>query len=146
MFLKSYTGDVTDLCLTFSVTENALGETKEIDLVPGGSELGVTQRNRLRYINLVAHYYLNTRTHAQSSAFLGGFYEMIRPEWIAMFTQPELQTLISGSQRPLDVADMRKHTTYKDGYMSASKQVMMRKFTNLENVYHIYRKFTSIYW
>jgi hypothetical protein len=34
--------------------------------------------------------------------------------------------------------------------ITAANQVMMRKLTNFENVYHIYlhiyRKFTSIYW
>jgi hypothetical protein len=28
----------------------------------------------------------------------------------------------------------------------SAAQVMMRKFTNFESVYHIYHKFTSIYW
>jgi ubiquitin-protein ligase E3 C len=61
MFLKTFEGDIADLCLTFSVTDDALGGNKEIDLIAGGSNIAVTSSNRHRYINLVAKYYLHDR-------------------------------------------------------------------------------------
>lgn len=37
----------------------------------------------------------------------------VQPEWIAMFNEEELQTLISGRmEEGLDVADMQAHTNY----------------------------------
>jgi ankyrin repeat protein len=42
------------------------------------------------------------------------------------------------------------HLAASEGHTDIVKylvqKVMMRKFTNFENVCHIYRKFTSIYW
>jgi hypothetical protein len=34
-FLKTYDGDISDLELTFSVTDMSFGATREIDLFPG---------------------------------------------------------------------------------------------------------------
>eukprot|EP00873_Tetraselmis_striata_P002147 jgi/Tetstr1/422411/TSEL_013249.t1 len=46
MFLRSYEGDVSDLCLTFSMTDSELGQVREVDLVPGGSSIAVTNENQ----------------------------------------------------------------------------------------------------
>jgi ubiquitin-protein ligase E3 C len=35
MFLKTYEGDIADLSLTFSVSDDSFGGQKEIDLIPG---------------------------------------------------------------------------------------------------------------
>lgn len=61
--LRNYEGDVGDLCLTFSVTdENELtGEKVEIDLIPRGREEEVTNQNKFRYIHLMADWRLNKR-------------------------------------------------------------------------------------
>lgn len=37
MFLKSFDGDIADLCLSFSVSEEAFGSQREVDLIPGAS-------------------------------------------------------------------------------------------------------------
>ena len=52
MFVKTFKqgvdGNLSDLCLTFSITENSLGQkAKEIDLIPNGSQITVTHKNRL---------------------------------------------------------------------------------------------------
>lgn len=50
MFLKTYDGDAEDLCLTFTVTVDDFGGTRDIPLLPKRSELDVTNRNKHRYI------------------------------------------------------------------------------------------------
>lgn len=50
------------------------------------------------------------------SAFLSGFYELIPRTWVSMFSGEELQTLISGADSALDLADLQQHVEYAGGY------------------------------
>eukprot|EP00929_Paragymnodinium_shiwhaense_P036639 TRINITY_DN19605_c0_g1_i3.p1 TRINITY_DN19605_c0_g1~~TRINITY_DN19605_c0_g1_i3.p1 ORF type:complete len:776 (-),score=174.36 TRINITY_DN19605_c0_g1_i3:76-2403(-) len=138
MFLKSYDGDVEDLCLTFTVTETAYGQTKEVPLLVGGADMPVTNKNRLRYIHMVADFHLNRQMKAQSDAFLGGLLDLIPAQWLHMFNEPELQVLISGSVAPIDVEELRRNTRLAGGFMTmADKSVdrffrCMQEFDGLE--------------
>uniref|UniRef100_A0A7S2WR58 HECT-type E3 ubiquitin transferase n=1 Tax=Mucochytrium quahogii TaxID=96639 RepID=A0A7S2WR58_9STRA len=122
-FLKTFQGDIRDLCLTFSISENDFGQQNEVELTPGGRDIAVTPRNKFRYVNLVANYHLNVKGSAQTMAFLRGFSKLIQPEWIRMFTQPELQTLISGQLGKLDVDDWKKHTKYANGFLGMDRTI-----------------------
>ena len=46
----------------------------------------------------------------QAEAFVRGLWEVIDPQWLQMFSEPELQVLISGSNKTLDVEDLKRHT------------------------------------
>ena len=61
--LREYEGDIGELELYFRITdENSVtGELKEIDLVPDGENVKVTNQNEFRYIYMVADYRLNVR-------------------------------------------------------------------------------------
>jgi ubiquitin-protein ligase E3 C len=50
MFLKTFDGDAEDLCLTFTVSVNDFGGTREIPLIPNGGNIDVTNANKHRYI------------------------------------------------------------------------------------------------
>ena len=50
MFLKTFDGDAEDLCLTFSVANDDFGGNRQIDLIPNGSNIEVTNSNKQRYI------------------------------------------------------------------------------------------------
>lgn len=50
MFLKTYENDAEDLFLTFTVGNNDFGQNNEINLIPNGSEVPVTNENKQRYI------------------------------------------------------------------------------------------------
>lgn len=45
-FIKHYEGDVADLDLTFSCTQDVLGKLQSYDITPGGSALNVTNENK----------------------------------------------------------------------------------------------------
>ena len=49
MFLKTYTGDVSDLCLTFTVANDDFG-VNEVPLIANGANVEVTNENKRRYI------------------------------------------------------------------------------------------------
>ena len=41
-------------------------------------------------------------------------------KWLSMFSEPELQLLISGEDKPLDVNELRKHCQLKGFYSTSS--------------------------
>lgn len=126
-FLREFEGDVGALCLTFSVArEGAPGmPPEEVDLVPGGSGLGVTRENRGRYVHLVARYYVLERVRAQAGAFMGGFQEVLGPiaRLLEAFSMPEMQVLMSGDGAfELDVDDLERHARLR-GYSRRDRAV-----------------------
>jgi hypothetical protein len=45
-----------------------------------------------------------------------GLADLIRPDWIRMFSPDELQMVISGSVQELDLNDLRSNCNYGGGY------------------------------
>ncbi|EAL88130.1 HECT-type E3 ubiquitin-protein ligase [Aspergillus fumigatus Af293] len=119
--LKNYTGDVEDFALNFTVTDtiplpNGGTRTVTQDLKSNGSDIPVTNQNRLVYISYIARYRLQVQPALQTNAFLQGLGHIIQPSWLSMFNQSELQTLVSGESGDIDVADLRRNTLYGGVY------------------------------
>eukprot|EP00735_Rhodelphis_limneticus_P006486 TRINITY_DN18901_c0_g1::TRINITY_DN18901_c0_g1_i1::g.1463::m.1463 TRINITY_DN18901_c0_g1::TRINITY_DN18901_c0_g1_i1::g.1463 ORF type:complete len:1157 (-),score=190.52,sp/Q08CZ0/UBE3B_XENTR/43.84/9e-136,HECT/PF00632.20/4.3e-79 TRINITY_DN18901_c0_g1_i1:33-3503(-) len=112
--VKNYDGDVQDLGLTFSVTNEIFGKIETVNLLPGGPD--VTNLSRIQYIHMMAHYKLHTQIKDQSDAFISGFRAMVPTEPLLSFSAPELRRIIAGDDADFDVDDMRKHTQYLGGY------------------------------
>ena len=55
----------------------------------------------------MANFKLCTQIHKQTTAFCRGFRCIIHPDWLVMFSPPELQRLISGDNKALDVSDLK---------------------------------------
>ncbi len=124
VFLKNYDENaVEDLSLTFTVVEDNLGAMKEIEILPGGSNQVVTGKNRLEYVNRVAKYMLIDRLTLQAKSFVNGLWGVLSPQWLQIFSEPELQVLISGSTLSLDMEDLQRHTKYMGGFTSLSPTV-----------------------
>ncbi|XP_066362074.1 E3 ubiquitin-protein ligase UPL6-like [Miscanthus floridulus] len=116
LFLKHYNGDISELELYFVIVNNEYGEQCEVELVPGGRDMRVTNDNVITFIHLVANHRLNYQIRAQSTHFLRGFQQLIPKDWIDMFNEHEIQVLISGSLESLDIDDLRSNTNYSAGY------------------------------
>ncbi|KAG7286570.1 hypothetical protein NEMBOFW57_008881 [Staphylotrichum longicolle] len=119
--LKNYPGDVRDLSIDFTITDQISrpGEpvrTVSRNLVPGGEDVPVTNENRPLYISYVARHRLVVQPYAQTRAFLRGLGMIIDPAWLSMFNQNELQRLVGGDSSEIDVADLRRHTQYSGVY------------------------------
>ncbi|KAF2812292.1 E3 ubiquitin-protein ligase NEDD4 [Mytilinidion resinicola] len=121
--LKNYTGDVEDFSLNFTVTDTVKrdhhnGATKTVtrELKPDGSNIPVTNRNRLVYISYVARHRLQNEPAMQTNAFLRGLSTMINPSWLSMFNHSELQTLVGGTSTSIDLDDLRRNTIYGGVY------------------------------
>ncbi|KAL3945620.1 MAG: hypothetical protein SGBAC_000276 [Bacillariaceae sp.] len=119
MFLKTYEHDAEDLCLTFSIANDDFGQNNEINLIPNGSEIPVTNANKNHYIGLFAKYYVNDRVKDQCEAVKRGLFEVLDPSWLRIFNEPELQVLISGpSDGELDIIDLKSNCRYAGGFTS----------------------------
>ncbi|KAG9150096.1 hypothetical protein Leryth_009680 [Lithospermum erythrorhizon] len=89
MYVKHYDGDVKDLSLDFTVTEESLGRRNVIELKPGGKDICVTNENKLQYIYAIADYKLNRQIIPFSNAFYRGFTDLIAPIWLKLFNASE---------------------------------------------------------
>lgn len=119
--LKNYPGDVRDLDLDFTITDQVSlpGEpvrTVTRNLIPNGENVQVTNENRPLYISYVARHRLVVQPYAQTRAFLRGLGMIIDPAWLSMFNQSELQRLVGGDSSEIDVEDLRRHTVYSGVY------------------------------
>jgi ubiquitin-protein ligase E3 C len=63
-------------------------------------------------------YKLDRQIAAQSRAFFDGLSDLIDPKWLRMFDPSELQELIGGEEKPIDVDDLRANST-ESGFMNS---------------------------
>lgn len=111
--LKNYTGDVeNDFSLNFTVSKDEFGEQTVSELIPGGSDIPVTRENRLSYIYHMTRYRLSVQIDAQCRAFFGGLSDLIDPRWLKLLNREELRILLCGTESPIDLQDLRRHTVY----------------------------------
>ncbi|CAG2067780.1 unnamed protein product, partial [Timema podura] len=90
-FIKHHQGDVQDLDLTFSLDEDCMGRIVTHELVPGGRAVPVNNENKINYIHLMAHFRMHTQIKDQTAAFIKGFRAIINPEWLSLFSTPEVR-------------------------------------------------------
>jgi len=109
-------GDLESLELFFETSRMEYGKVVTQELMPGGSSVRVTKANVHAYIHQLANQKLNIDVASQCRALRAGFQSLVPLEWIRMFNTKELQLLISGDQRRIDLADMQAHTTYGSGF------------------------------
>eukprot|EP01047_Picozoa_sp_COSAG01_P026135 COSAG01_NODE_1674_length_9542_cov_35.944827_6_plen_261_part_00 len=116
MFLKTYDGDCEELGLNFAIVDNQFDATRETPLIPNGKNVSVTNENRVQYIHYVANYRLNKQIRRQSKLFLDGLRQVVPVEWLQMFSEAELQQVISGTRGGVDLENLRAFTAYSGGY------------------------------
>uniref|UniRef100_A0A3Q3WXR1 Ubiquitin-protein ligase E3B n=1 Tax=Mola mola TaxID=94237 RepID=A0A3Q3WXR1_MOLML len=122
--IKRYDGDVGDLGLTLSYDEDVMGQLVCHELIPGGKTMPVTNENKISYIHLMAHFRMHTQIKEQTLAFIRGFRSIINPEWLRMFSTPEVQRLVSGDNAEIDLDDLKKHTVYYGGFHSSHRVII----------------------
>ncbi|XP_030375441.1 ubiquitin-protein ligase E3C [Scaptodrosophila lebanonensis] len=116
LYLKDYTGDVSELNLDFTVASSSLGQTQIVELKAQGQVTPVTNSNRIEYLQLIADYKLNVQIRRHCIAFRKGLSNVLPIEWLYMFSNKELQILISGAEIPIDLEDLKKHCKYGGEY------------------------------
>jgi len=107
---------IAELGIYFVANTEFGGEVHTTELIRGGSDILVTNDSFHRYMHLLANFKLNVETRNQSRAFLDGCRDIIPVQWIRMFGPHELQLLIGGDSKRIDIDDMRTHCRYGGGY------------------------------
>mmetsp|Transcript_14412 Transcript_14412/g.17080 ORF Transcript_14412/g.17080 Transcript_14412/m.17080 type:complete len:230 (-) Transcript_14412:200-889(-) len=109
------------LDLTLSTEDHSFGRSRTIDLIKNGRNTKVTEENKEKYVSLVCQHRMTTSIEEQIKAYLDGFYELVKPDLISIFTAKELELLISGMP-DIDTHDLKKHTDYQ-GYKASDKEI-----------------------
>jgi E3 ubiquitin-protein ligase HACE1 len=115
--------DEVHLELTFSVVEEVFGKSQVIDLIPHGDQIPVTENNKRDYVQLMTEYLLTKGITEQLNSFVEGLYEIIPSSLLAIFSDAELELLISGLP-DIDIDDWMQHTNYSGGYERESPQIV----------------------
>ncbi|XP_072102563.1 E3 ubiquitin-protein ligase HUWE1 isoform X5 [Mobula birostris] len=97
--------------LTFSTEVQEFGVCEVRDLKPNGTHVVVTEENKKEYVHLVCQMKMTGAIRKQLAAFLEGFYEIIPKRLISIFTEQELELLISGLPT-IDIDDLKANTEY----------------------------------
>ncbi|KAF2267304.1 hypothetical protein CC78DRAFT_87272 [Lojkania enalia] len=114
--------DITDIITeTFSVDVEAFGETQTVDLIENGRNVPVTEENKHEYVRLVTEHRLTGSVQEQLEHFLKGFHDIVPEDLISIFSEQELELLISGLP-DINVDDWKNNTEYHN-YTAASPQI-----------------------
>ncbi|KAH3905564.1 HECT-type E3 ubiquitin transferase [Parastagonospora nodorum] len=114
--------DITDIITeTFSVEVEAFGEMQVVDLIDNGREIPVTEDNKHEYIRLITEHRLTGSVREQLDHFLKGFHDIVPSTLVSIFSEQELELLISGLP-DINVDDWKNNTEYHN-YTAASPQI-----------------------
>ena len=99
-------------CIFISADNFFFHTEQEVDLVPNGRKIVVTDENKAEYVRLIAHHKMTAAIRAQIDAFLDGFYELVPPDLISIFSPTELELLVCGMPE-IDIDDLQANTEYR---------------------------------
>uniref|UniRef100_A0A6U3VGG6 HECT-type E3 ubiquitin transferase n=1 Tax=Ditylum brightwellii TaxID=49249 RepID=A0A6U3VGG6_9STRA len=103
--------DVSMLCLDFTITEETLGTKKNIELIPNGENVEVTNDNLPEYLEANLKYRLMDRIRPQLTELLLGFFDVIPEPLLSIFDFQELELLMCGMPE-IDLDDWEANTVY----------------------------------
>ncbi len=93
--------DFQDLfCLTFEISQEVFGSVRVTPIKPGGSEIPVTQENKVEFVESYINYALNTSVQKQFDAFKIGFEKVCGGTLISLFHAQELQAMVRKDTDP----------------------------------------------
>jgi len=108
--------------LMFSTEIREFGVTETRDLIPNGRNIAVSEENKIEYVRRVCQMKMTGAVRKQLSSFLEGFYNIIPRRLISIFSEQELELLLSGLPT-IDVDDLKANTEYHK-YSTTSLQIM----------------------
>jgi len=107
--------DVSQAYMDFTITEEVYGATRDIELIPGGNDIDVTNDNVKEYVQALVKHHMLSSMKDQLSSFLKGFYEVIPQPLLSIFDHREIELVLCGLPN-IDKTDWEKNTLYAGGY------------------------------
>eukprot|EP00111_Clytia_hemisphaerica_P022609 TCONS_00066498-protein len=81
---------------------------KTVDLKSNGSQMEVSESNKMEYIQLVAEYRLQESVKQEITGFIKGLHSIIDDGLLSIFDENELELLMCGMDN-ISVSDMKQH-------------------------------------
>ena len=119
----------TILFENFSIIQDRLGEQVEVELCAGGKDKEVTEENKEEYIKLKVQYLTHGCKKEQIERFLAGFWEVVPPELLQVFTVEELEQVMCGIPK-IEIKDWKDHTFYQ-GELTPSHEAIAHTFIHI---------------
>ena len=118
--------DVTDVFEeSFTVLVDQFGTKKEVELIPGGAKVNVTEENKSKYVRAVVKWELDGGKPLKS--LLDGVFEIVPPYLLReTFTAKEFDTLLNG-RSDIQVEKLKSFTWYDGGYEAATRAARRKK-------------------
>ena len=91
--------DAEKLHQTFSYEVDVCGKRHHIELVPGGSDIIVNNKNKQLYVKLLVVSKLEKEIDAEMEAFLEGFNSVLPLNFLTGFSPGELDSIIAGASK-----------------------------------------------
>ncbi|CAI5714766.1 unnamed protein product [Hyaloperonospora brassicae] len=130
---------VDALCITFSI-QTPLGET--VELKPGGSNIDVTDENKMDYLSLVLRYRMLDSVAGQLTALLKGLYEVIPKSLLTIFDYQELDFYLSGLPT-LNVTDWQKNSRVRHAAEDSDSDGIGREVEVIQWFWDVLASFTD---
>nr|CAD7463199.1 unnamed protein product [Timema tahoe] len=111
-------------CLNFEVTREVFGEIKVIPLKPGGSEIPVTQSNKVEFVELYVDLILNKGVHKHYKAFHEGFHKVCGGRVLELFHAHELMAVVVGNEN-YSWEEFENNAEYRNGYTATDPTIIM---------------------
>jgi len=119
--------DVGMLYLEFVVTEDHLGVAETVELVPGGGDITVDDKNLPDYLDAQCKYRTLDRINAQMLELLRGFYDVVPEPLLAVFDFQEVELLLHGLPN-IDMDDWIKNTEYTGEFNNTPSHKVVQWF------------------
>ncbi|XP_070577251.1 apoptosis-resistant E3 ubiquitin protein ligase 1-like isoform X2 [Ptychodera flava] len=102
--------DVEDLDLVFAEEEyNESGQVETVvDLISNGSNIPVTNDNKMQYLDVLAMYKFSKSTEEEIESFLKGLNDFVPDHLLSIFDENELELLMCGGST-FDLDDFKKN-------------------------------------
>jgi E3 ubiquitin-protein ligase NEDD4 len=126
--------DVGMLYLEFVVTEDHLGVAETVELVPGGADMTVDNKNLPEYLIAQLHYRLMNRTRPQLTEFLKGFYDVVPEPLLSVFDFQQVELLLHGLPN-IDMDDWIRNTEYTGEFQGSSSHKVAQWFWEIVRGY-----------
>jgi hypothetical protein len=107
--------DLELLCLDFTTVQEIMGAKEQVDLVPGGADMDVSNDNFPEYMEACLKYRMMDRVKTQLNELLLGFFDVIPEPLLTVFDFQELELLMCGLPE-IDMEDWMVHTEYSGEY------------------------------
>ncbi|GBG24561.1 Ubiquitin-protein ligase, putative [Hondaea fermentalgiana] len=102
---------------SFEVSVDLFGEKRQVELVPGGSDLVVTRENRHEYVKALCKYLVIDSIGSNARDMLEGFHRVIPEDSrsLQLFEPDELELAVCGMLE-LDFDELHRIAKYEGGY------------------------------